>query len=271
MHGVLARKFAPENRYSGRRTRSILRDSTKRKRDNMNVHILQHDPWVKPGAYLPWAKERGYGAAITRLWEYEPLPEGTDFDMLVILGGHQCPATTREECDYFDAAAETRFIRAAVAAGKMVIGSCLGAQLIGDALGGTFSHSPEREVGPALLTLTDEGRSDPFLSAYPASFTAMEWHNDMAGLSDGAAVLAASEGCPHQIVRYGTFVYGFQPHMEFTKEIISEGIRATAGRPKQPGRFVHPDEELLAFDPSEMNRLLWAFLDAMAGAWRKTI
>jgi len=73
---------------------------------SMNIHFIQHDSWVLPGEYLAWAKRHEFGISITKCWQYDPIPEKADADMLVILGGCQCPATTKEECDYFDAMVE---------------------------------------------------------------------------------------------------------------------------------------------------------------------
>jgi hypothetical protein len=55
--------------------------------------------------------------------------------------------------------------------------------------------------------------------------------------------------------------------MEFTRKIMADGIR-DAGPGWQPeGRFVQTREELLAYDYTEMNRLLSAFLDRMMRAY----
>jgi len=143
------------------------------------------------------------------------------------------------------------------------VGVCLGAQLVGEALGAPYEHSPEREIGPVRARLTAEGRADPFLKAFPDAFDAGEWHNDMPGLNGEAAILAESDGCPRQIVRYGRYVYGFQTHMEFTREIIAAGIADAGGEIRERGRFIQTADALLAFDYSGMNRLLSAFLDAM--------
>ncbi|MBQ7488119.1 MAG: hypothetical protein IJT77_11560 [Clostridia bacterium] len=235
----------------------------------MKVHFIQQDAWVLPGEYLCWAERNECDVSFTRCWLHNTVPESVDADMLVVLGGWQCPATTLNECDYFDAAAERALIRRCIGEGKMVIGVCLGAQLVGEALGAAYAHSPEREIGPVRAWLTAEGRKDPLFAAFPDTFAAGEWHNDMPGLTDDCTVIAASEGCPRQIVRYGQYVYGFQTHMEFTHEIIAAGLAEAGESIKNGGRFVQSAEDLLTYDYTEMNRMLSAFLDALAGAYTK--
>ena len=235
----------------------------------MKVHFIQQDSWVLPGEYLAWAERHGYDVAVTKCWEYETVPESAEADLLVVLGGCQCPATTKEECGYFDAEREKALIRSYVEAGKMVVGVCLGAQLLGEALGAPYAHSPEREIGPVKARLTPEGKNDPFFASFGDVFLAGEWHNDMPGLTEDSVIIAESDGCPRQIVRYGKYVYGFQTHMEFTHEIVAAGIEDAGGRLNCTGQFVQTEEQLLAFDYSEMNALLSSFLDAMVEEYRR--
>lgn len=229
----------------------------------MRIHFIQQDSWVEPGEYLTWAERHGYKTSFTKCWQYESVPETVDADMLVVLGGYQCPATTKEECGYFDAEAEKLLIRNSVERGMMVIGVCLGAQLVGEALGAAYSHSPEREVGPVEARLTEAGRADPFFVHFPETFLAGEWHNDMPGLAEDSTIIAESDGCPRQIVRYGRYVYGFQTHMEFTQAIIEAGLEEASEGLKNGGRYVQTPEQLMSFDYTEMNALLSRFLDAM--------
>ena len=59
----------------------------------MRIHFIQQDSWVEPGEYLAWAKRHGYETSFTKCWQYESIPESVDADMLVVLGGYQCPVT----------------------------------------------------------------------------------------------------------------------------------------------------------------------------------
>jgi len=65
----------------------------------MRVHFVVHEAFEAPGAFALWAKQRGYETAFSRVYEHEPLPAGAEgIDLLVVMGGPQSPATTRDEC-----------------------------------------------------------------------------------------------------------------------------------------------------------------------------
>lgn len=238
----------------------------------LDVLIVQHEEYVKPGEYLRWAERNGCRLRQIHCWEQKAFPQPERLpDLLIVLGGPQNPGTTRAECPYYDAEAEMRLIRRCHTAGRMVVGACLGAQLIGEAMGGRFSSSPNREVGPTPLTLTEAGRVDPFLRAFPETFVGGESHNDMAGLTEDCVLLAYSEGCPRQIMRYGKYLYGFQTHMEFDREIVTGLLKKlpemVADRAAHP--YVQTPEAITSYDYSEMNALLSSFLDAMTEEYLK--
>ena len=104
-----------------------------------------HESFEAPGAIAVWAEKRGYAVSYTHLYQGDQFPSNTDFDFLVVMGGPQSPDTTIVECPHFDAVKEIAFIKKAIDAGKFVFGACLGAQLIGEALGAKFDHSPDRK------------------------------------------------------------------------------------------------------------------------------
>lgn len=92
-----------------------------------------------------WAQDRGHDTSRTLLFEGEPLPDLGNFDWLVIMGG---PMNVYEDEKYPWLAAEKIFIREAIEGGKVVLGICLGAQLIADVLGGKVrKKKSERSAG----------------------------------------------------------------------------------------------------------------------------
>ncbi|MCK2174997.1 type 1 glutamine amidotransferase [Enterobacter asburiae] len=233
----------------------------------MHIHFIIHEHFEAPGAYEIWGKNRGCSMSYSRVYQGDPLPEDLEStDLLIIMGGPQSPATTLTECPWFDAQAEKALISRAVEADKTVIGVCLGSQLIGEALGAAFCHSPEKEIGKFPVRLTDAGKANPLFKDFGHELNVGHWHNDMPGLTPQAKVLAYSEGCPRQIVQYGERVYGFQCHMELTPEVVELLIEHSQNDLRRAAefRFVETAEKLRSHDYREMNQVLFSFLDKLA-------
>ncbi|KRP63386.1 glutamine amidotransferase-related protein [Pseudomonas trivialis] len=232
----------------------------------MNVHFVMHEAFEAPGAFECWVTARGYQASYSRVYQQDVLPESAEaFDLLVVLGGPQDPATTLEQCAHFNALAECELISKAIIAGRAVVGVCLGSQLIGEALGAGFDHSPEKEIGKFPISLTQEGMANPKFSHFGETLEVGHWHNDMPGLTQDAKIIAYSEGCPRQIIEYSALVYGFQCHMELTKDVVELLIHASQAEliTLADRRFVQQAAALRTNDYDEMNHKLWVFLDKL--------
>lgn len=230
----------------------------------MNVHFVVHESFEAPGAILDWALDRGHSVSYTRIYEGDRMPESVnDIDFLVVMGGPQSPYTTKEECPYYDAQAEVDLISKAVEAKKYVFGVCLGAQLIGQSFGGQCVASPNREIGVFPLRMLQAAKEDPIFANFPEEFLVGHWHGDMPGLTEESVLLAESDGCPRQIVRFNDRSYGFQCHFEFTPEVIelmiensTEELEKYADLP-----YVESAEVLRAHDYAPINQRLFEFLD----------
>ena len=102
-----------------------------------------------------------YGFA-TRVCEVgvEPLPEAeiAACDLLIVLGG---PIGVYETEAYPFLVAEKAAIAARLALKKPTLGICLGAQLMAAALGAKVAPGPAKEIGYALVTLTEAGLASP--------------------------------------------------------------------------------------------------------------
>ncbi|MGQ4696645.1 glutamine amidotransferase-related protein [Enterobacter asburiae] len=235
----------------------------------MHIHFIIHEHFEAPGAYEIWGKNRGCSLSYSRVYQGDPLPEDLEStDLLIIMGGPQSPATTLKECPWFDAQAEKALISRTIEAGKKVIGVCLGSQLIGEALGAAFCHSPEKEIGKFSVRLTEAGKANPLFKDFGHELNVGHWHNDMPGLTPQAKVLAYSEGCPRQIVQYGERVYGFQCHMELTPEVVELLIEHSQNDLRRAAefRFVETAEKLRSHDYREMNQVLFSFLDKLTAS-----
>ncbi len=225
-----------------------------------------HESFETPAAIETWAQQKGCNVTYTRSHEGDVFPGECNFDFLVVMGGPQSPETTIEECPHFDAKKEIAFIKKAIDEGKKLLGVCLGAQMIGEALGAKFDHSPNKEIGVFPVVLTEDGKQDAIFSVFPEKFMVGHWHGDMPGLTPESKILATSEGCPRQIVRYAPKIYGFQCHFEFTPKAIEGMIENSMEELEKYKRlpYIQTTEELRKNNYFEMNRLLFTFLDKVS-------
>lgn len=209
----------------------------------MRIHYLQHVPFENPGSILVWANEHGHTVTSTQLYKEHLLPRQQDFDWLLVMGG---PMNVYEEGRYSWLAAEKIFIAESVAAGKVVIGLCLGAQLIAVVLGGKVTQNPDKEIGWLPIQLTEEARLSPLFAFFPQRPIVFQWHGDtFSTLPEAAKCIATSTACKHQAFVYKKRVFGFQYHLENTPEIIGDLIYNCRAE-MIAGSYVQTPEELLA-------------------------
>ena len=232
----------------------------------MKIQFILHETFEAPGAYLAWAALSGHDVSITKVYQYEKLPENADsFDFLIVMGGPQSPIGDNREFPYFDAKSEIELIKKAIKADKFVVGVCLGAQLLGEAFGGKTEKSPFREIGNFPIELTKDGLKDDKIKHFGKQAIVGHWHSDMPGLTDTAKVLATSKGCPRQIIKYSEKHYGFQCHLEFTKALTKLLIDSdkTLEQDSQTLPFVQSSQTIRNNSYDEMNNLLYKFLDKL--------
>ena len=234
----------------------------------MKVHFVLHETFEVPGAYLKWARERGHQVTTTKVYESEVLPESVDeIDFLIVMGGPQSPDEDREAFPYYDPQAEIQLIQKAIKSDRYIVGVCLGAQLLSVAYGAEYEHSPEREIGVFPITLTEAGLEDEHVKVLGPTLITGHWHGDMPGLSEDAVVLATSQGCPRQIIRFSPKHYAFQAHLEFEPEAVDLLIAADGEdvleEQSQNLNFVQQPDVIRNYDYREMNAKLYAFLDSL--------
>ncbi len=231
-----------------------------------------HESFEAPGAILDWSTKNDCQVSYTKVYQNEEFPtEIRNIDFLIIMGGPQSPSTTTEECPHFDSIKEVDFIKKVIDEDKFLLGICLGAQLIGEALGAKFDHSPNKEIGLFELSLTEDGKFDPVIGTFPEKFMVGHWHGDMPGLTSSSKILAVSEGCPRQIIKYSEKIYGFQCHFEFTPENISAMIDNSKGELEKYKdlKYIQDENQLRVNDYRTGNELLFRFLDYMKSRFEK--
>lgn len=234
----------------------------------LRIHCFQHVSFEGPGCIEDWIGERGHSLGITRLYKGESLPAVEEADWLIVTGG---PMSVNDETQHRWLVAEKAFIKRAVDAGKMVLGICLGAQLIASALGAQVYPTNEKEIGWFPVFSTNEGsRHSLFESAN--SHPVFHWHGDTFDLPAGATLLASSEACLNQAFSVGERVVGLQYHLEITPDGLHEMLRH-GERELKEALFVQRKEEILSQQglTKETNGRMFRLLDHLEKTTRAGI
>ncbi len=192
----------------------------------MAVLILKNTETEGPGTIEEFLRENDIPFDILELSAGEIPRSLESYDTLVILGG---PMGVYEKEKYPHLIAGSRVLREAVNREMKVLGICLGCQMLAHCLGADVYPGAEKEIGWHHIELTGEGLKDPLmrkLAIHPAvgdfwrKFRVFHWHGDTFDLPPGAVLLAGSARYRHQAFRFGRRVYGFQFHIEVTREMI---------------------------------------------------
>ena len=153
-------------------------------------------------------------------------------DGLVVLGG---PMNADDVKNFPYLAREVVLIREMLAQQQPVLGICLGAQLLCNALGGKVSADSVHEVGWHDVSTNAAGQADPLLSRFNGSEELFHWHYDECLLPSGPITLASSELSPIQAFREGN-AYGLQFHMEVTRGMVESWLRDMEADCKKNGK-----------------------------------
>ncbi|MBN2636662.1 MAG: type 1 glutamine amidotransferase [Prolixibacteraceae bacterium] len=182
----------------------------------MRIHYIQHVAHEGLGYIGEWAEQNNHPVTVTKLYEGEPFPEMSDFDLLVVLGG---PMSVHDDDKIPWLQDEKSFVVHAITDGKKVLGICLGAQLVAHLLGAEIKKSPNTEIGWFPVKKTTQ---HTMFADLPDEFTAFHWHGEMFDIPAGAERIFGSEGCDNQGFIYYDEIIGVQFHFETTPEAIEE-------------------------------------------------
>jgi len=103
---------------------------------------------------------------------------------------------------------------------------CYGIGLSTKHQGGVVSKKYGEDIGVKDITLSETGMKDVLLKDLPATFRAVVGHKEACEIApSNAVVLASSDTCPVQMMRFGKNVYITQFHPELEIETLAERIR----------------------------------------------
>lgn len=177
----------------------------------MKVHWFQHLPFEGLGSMGEYFKQKNIPSASTHFYLNQALPKMDSFDWLIIMGGAM---SANDDALFPWLSEEKKFIKDTIDAGKVVIGVCLGAQLIAASLGGRVYRNKHKEIGWFDLTPTKEAKDTVLADCFEKKLEVFHWHGDTFDLPKGATLLASSEATKNQGYIIDNRVVGFQFHLE---------------------------------------------------------
>lgn len=230
----------------------------------MRIHYLQHVAFEGLGSMQQWFIDHNFQISASHLYAGESLPELSDIDWLVVMGG---PMGVNDEHLYPWLADEKTCIKKAITSGKIVLGICLGAQLIAQVLGAEITKNPHREIGWFPLQIHEEAGQTVIgriLQTHPLAF---HWHGDRFEIPKGTTPLARSNACDNQGFIYQERVVGLQFHLETTAKSASDLIEH-CGDELDGSHYVQGADDMLS-QPERfqtINQLMGEILEALSRA-----
>ena len=216
----------------------------------MRILHLQHVPFEGLGTMESYFIDRGHQLSSTHFYLGNPLPSVAEFDWLIVMGG---PMGVYDEIEFPWLKAEKSFIRASIDSGKIVLGICLGAQLIASAQGARVFKNPYREIGWFPIERKIDAKDTAMADVFPDRLEAFHWHGDTFDTPVGAKLLASSEACRNQGFVLDSRVIGLQFHLETTLESAAALIH-NCGVDLDGSKYVQSAAEILS-DKSRFLRI----------------
>ncbi len=195
----------------------------------MAILILQHSDLGTPGRLGTTLRDHGFRLEFTRPDQPATrtnlgVPKDLDgVEGLVIMGG---PQNVTDAANYPWMQQELELIKAAHAAELPVVGVCLGAQMIAQALGGAVGFRSTPSLGFDTLRLNTTGQTDTI-------FAGMAWNHpqffsceqEVQKLPPGAAALAGTKSSPVAAFRAGLRTFGFLFHPDYFYNDVRQNDR----------------------------------------------
>jgi GMP synthase (glutamine-hydrolysing) len=225
----------------------------------MKAIIIQHEDSTPPGSTLEWLELNKIDYSIRKVWLNDPLPDLEAFQILIICGGSM---NVDQEDSYNWLRPEKALIKKSIDNSKMVVGLCLGSQLIAEVLGATVKRHHQTELGWHKINFFGDS---PF--SFQSSVDAYQWHSYTFEIPHGAVAFGTNSICTNQAFTYKKNVIAYQFHPETTEAWV---IECANSEPLPVGTFCQSKSEMLESIHLQKNLQKWYFqsLDQLKANWQ---
>jgi GMP synthase (glutamine-hydrolysing) len=225
--------------------------------------VLQHHPQAGPSAFVDVLD----GRADTLPWRLvdvpagDGLPEPDRLAGLLVMGGAM-GVPDQDEHPWMED--ELALLRRTFEAEVPILGVCLGAQLLAEALGGTVERRETPEIGFYALERTEKGRGDDVLAGWPDGAATLMLHEDqVTELPEGAeALLSGSDG-------WAAWGIGAAHAVQFHPEVTPEQLERWVALEQLAGLLAASgtDPEALLLEARRRGRFTVPQGRALVGRW----
>jgi len=186
----------------------------------MKALIIKHVSTEDLGTIESILRSKDFSIDRVEIEKGETLPDSvSEYDALFIMGGPMA-AYERDKYPVFDK--EVVLVLEAAEQGKLIVGVCLGAQIIAGIYGGNVYPNEHKEIGwhpvnffgDAAIRFGIHGQQIPLF----------HWHSDTFDPPHEAEIFAKSELTKNQAFVIGKNIYGLQFHLEVTGKMVQEWI-----------------------------------------------
>jgi GMP synthase (glutamine-hydrolysing) len=221
-----------------------------------------HAHFEGPGIIEDWARENKHRLNFTRFYENDKLPEISESDMLIIMGG---PMNVFDFHVHPWMEDEIDWVREYIDADLPVLGICLGAQIIAAALDGDVYPGQYKEIGWHNLQFLPALGDFRICKDLPATRKVFHWHGDTFPIPEGATRIASSSAFPNQAFIYNRKAIALQFHLEMTPASVA-GMVENCGNELVDGPYIQTEREILSESCcyTSNQQLMFLFLDYLS-------
>ena len=183
----------------------------------MKFLVLQHIPIEHPGIFRDFMKKDNIEIHTVELDEGETIPDLKSYDAMIVMGG---PMDTWQEEEYSWLKPEKESIyEFACIQKKPYLGLCLGAQLLGEVIGGEVKKMKIPEIGALTIDISNH---ETIFKNMPNKIKVLQWHSyEVSNLPKEASLLASSNECLVQAFSFNK-AFGLQFHVEQTENTVPQ-------------------------------------------------